>query len=241
MRDLGPSPVLLLVEALHNRCGCLEDHGRRVRDLTRLLGWQMDLPEHDLRLLSEAARLHDIGKAFVPCSILTKAGALTAGEAAKVRQHPIRGAQVLSLVPAYPAPLADWVLRHHEHFDGTGYPGGLRGTEIPLGSRLIALADAWDAMTSGRAYQSPRRPDACLEEIADLAGRQFDPSAVEALLALHRAGRLVPRGAEATVPTRRGKAQPTARAALPLFDSESPGASERLAAPALGGRPYRDR
>jgi len=152
-------------------------HGRRVARYTRLIAEAMGLPEAEMGSVSEAALLHDLGKIGIPDRILTKAEGLTIGEFALVQKHPAAGADILHSIP----PLrrhAMAVRYHHERFDGSGYPDGLRGTDIPLAARIIAVADAFDAMSSNRSYRSGISADRALDEIAQVAGSHFDPEIV---------------------------------------------------------------
>ena len=152
----------------------LGDHAARVgvhaELIARRLGWD-DERIDDLRL---GAALHDVGKVSVPAEVLQKPGALDADELAQVRAHPVEGAWLISgvrsLIPALP-----YVLFHHERWDGAGYPTRRAGPEIPLEGRIMAVADAFDAMTSLRPYRATLAIDDALEEVARCAGSQFDP------------------------------------------------------------------
>ena len=128
-----------------------------------------------------AARLHDLGKIGVPDVILHKPGRLTAGEWDVMRKHPVWGAEALASVPGA-AGVAAAVRGHHERWDGGGYPDGLAGEDIPVASRIIAVADAWHAMTSNRSYRRALDEEHARQELRDGAGTQFDPVAVKALL-----------------------------------------------------------
>jgi putative two-component system response regulator len=143
--------------------------------------------------------LHDIGKIGIPERILSKPGPLTEEEWAIMRTHPIVGAQILSPVK-FLAPALPIVEAHHERWDGSGYPRGLRGEEIPLGARIFALVDAFDAMTSERPYRTALPFEEALEAIARGAGTQFDPEVVRAFLDLCADAR----AAEGFGPGRRG-------------------------------------
>lgn len=152
-------------------------HGRRVARYTRLIAEAMGLPETEMGAVSEAALLHDLGKIGIPDHILTKPERLTIGEFAVVQKHPAAGAEILRSIP----PLrhhAMAVRHHHERYDGSGYPDGLRGTDIPLAARIIAVADAFDAMSSNRSYRRGISADRALNEIAQVAGSHFDPEVI---------------------------------------------------------------
>ncbi len=156
-------------------------HGARVASLAgpvaELLGWE---PER-LASLRFGAPLHDIGKVSVAREILRKTGPLTLEELGAIRRHPRAGADlVLPMRSAHSA--LPYVLFHHERWDGDGYPSGLRGQSIPVEARLLAVADAFDAMTSPRPYRAPVDPELALIEIAACSGSQFDPSIAEAFL-----------------------------------------------------------
>jgi HD-GYP domain-containing protein (c-di-GMP phosphodiesterase class II) len=156
-------------------------HLEHVLNLARKLGRQMELDEDTLTELGFAARLHDLGKIGIPDSILHKPGPLDQTEWAVMKHHPIWGAEMLARVPGCDG-VAKIVLSHHEHFDGGGYPYGLEGDDIPLPSRIIAACDAYAAMVSDRPYRAAIPGERARRELADCAGTQFDPDAVELLL-----------------------------------------------------------
>lgn len=142
-----------------------------------------------MRHLVSAAALHDIGKAAIPDGILSKPGPLDASELAFIRRHTLIGERIVGAAAALtqPSKLVRW---SHEQFDGSGYPDGLTGEEIPLGARIIAVADAFDAMVSGRPYRPAVAVEAALAELRRCAGTQFDPQVVvafEAVVAERRA------------------------------------------------------
>jgi HD-GYP domain-containing protein (c-di-GMP phosphodiesterase class II) len=156
-------------------------HSMRVADLAVLLGRIMDLPETSLEILLRAGHMHDVGKIGIPDQILRKSGALSDQELHLVRLHPILGASILSRVPECEE-LVPVVLYHHERWDGKGYPKGLAKADIPLESRVIFVADAYDAMTTERPYGQVLSQDDALAELRGSAGKQFDPVVVEAML-----------------------------------------------------------
>jgi diguanylate cyclase (GGDEF)-like protein/PAS domain S-box-containing protein len=165
-------------------------HSERVADLAvaiaGALGWDAD----SLVRLREAGLVHDVGKIGVPDSILFKPGRLTADEYREITRHAAIGAEILGdvLLPSQ----VSWVRGHHERWDGGGYPDGLVGERIPEGARVLALADAWDVMTSVRPYHSPLTTEAALLECDRCSGTQFAPEAVEALRRLIGAGTVAP-------------------------------------------------
>jgi putative nucleotidyltransferase with HDIG domain len=152
-------------------------HGRRVALYANRIAGAMGLPQAEANAVREAALLHDIGKIGVADAILTKPGELTAEEFNAIRQHPVRGAEIVEAIPllSHHAPA---VRHHHERFDGSGYPAGLAGHDIPLAARIIAVADVLDALTSDRSYRGSLPLDAAVAEIGRAAGKQFDPEIV---------------------------------------------------------------
>ncbi len=128
-----------------------------------------------------AAMLHDVGKIGVPENVLTKAGPLSDFEWTIMRMHPILGAKIVKSTKVFDA-IAPMIFHHQEKFDGSGYPFGLRGTDIPLGSRILAVADAYEAMTSHRVYRLALGPIAARQELSRSQGTYFDPQVVEAFL-----------------------------------------------------------
>jgi HD-GYP domain-containing protein (c-di-GMP phosphodiesterase class II) len=155
-------------------------HGHRVARYARLIAKALNLPAAEVDAIGEAALLHDLGKIGMPDHILTKPSRLTTEEFVEVQKHPVAGADILHSIP----PLrrhAMAVRHHHEHFDGSGYPDGLRGTQIPLAARIIAVADAFDALTTQRSYHDGCKASLALGEIVKGAGRQFDPVIVDVI------------------------------------------------------------
>jgi putative nucleotidyltransferase with HDIG domain len=147
-----------------------------------MMGRTMSLASNDLEILRLGALLHDIGKIGVSDEILRKTGPLTADEFEQIKRHPALGARILRQVP-FLAPHLPIVELHHERPDGRGYPFGLRGDEIPLAARIVHVADAFDAMTSARAYRAARPASQAFAELERFSETQFDPASVEALLA----------------------------------------------------------
>jgi HD-GYP domain-containing protein (c-di-GMP phosphodiesterase class II) len=170
-----------LTAALDLRDRETEGHSRRVVEYTARLARQMGLPEAEIRSICRGALIHDIGKIGVPDAILLKPGLLDTDERRIMEKHPIAGYEMLLGVP-YLAQEIPIVLAHQEHWDGTGYPFGLHGDEIPLGARLFAIADTFDALTSDRSYRLGRSCEEALVVIAEQAGTQFDPQAVAAFM-----------------------------------------------------------
>ncbi len=156
-------------------------HSTRVAGFAVKIGKAMGLTGGELTSLERAALFHDIGKLWVPDYILLKEAPLTSEEQAVVRKHPVIGAEILDSAKFNSNEMAA-VLHHHERFDGTGYPYGLKGLSIPLEARIMAVADAFDAMTSERSYRSAMLMREALEELYSNAGTQFDPRVIEAFL-----------------------------------------------------------
>lgn len=156
-------------------------HSLRVRAYTRYLALRAGFPPALIPSLEQGALLHDIGKIAVADAILLKPGKLTKEEWVEMRKHPAAGDEILKRVP-FLRPASAIVRHHHERFDGTGYPDGLKGAEIPLGARLFAVADTLDAMTSDRTYRKGPGFEAAREEIERHSGKQFDPHIVELFL-----------------------------------------------------------
>jgi HD-GYP domain-containing protein (c-di-GMP phosphodiesterase class II) len=166
-------------------------HVQRVTGFSVLLGMELKLSQKELTDLWLAAALHDVGKVFVNKAILGKPGPLTPRELELMKAHPEIGARMLSRVRGMRRAVGG-VRHHHERYDGRGYPDRLRGTEIPLPARIIAVADTYDAMTSHRPYRAALSPREAALEITNEAGRQLCPSVVLAFQNLYEAGRFAP-------------------------------------------------
>jgi HD-GYP domain-containing protein (c-di-GMP phosphodiesterase class II) len=164
--------------ALEARDPYLRGHSARVtsfaESLARMLGWAGER----LEVLRLGGSLHDVGKIAVNPQVLRKPGPLTEEELAQIRRHPVTGARLVECFDDFEAALP-YVLHHHERWDGSGYPHGLRGETIPVEARLLGVADAFDAMTSKRAYRSALSVDQALNELRRCAGAQFDPDLAE--------------------------------------------------------------
>jgi putative nucleotidyltransferase with HDIG domain len=156
-----------------------DEHTHRVAELTVALAAHMGVPESELRQIRRGALLHDIGKMALPDAILQKPEALTDEEQAIMKTHPDKALQILSRID-YLAPAMDIPYCHHEHWDGTGYPRGLRGEEIPLAARIFAVVDVYDALTSNRPYRKAGSKEKALAFLREQSGKQFFPAAVEA-------------------------------------------------------------
>lgn len=168
---------------------CTPRHGERVAQFARRLGERLGLSGDGLPGLTIASLLHDIGKVGVPEIVLFRPGKRRGAVRHSFQTHPVIGADLLSAVPQLVS-LAAIVRHHHERWDGKGYPDGLAGEAIPLGARIIAAADAFDALTAGRLYRPPVSALSALREIACHAGSQFDPAVASALVAACQEGDL---------------------------------------------------
>jgi HD-GYP domain-containing protein (c-di-GMP phosphodiesterase class II) len=166
-------------DAQNRRMTAGHDHARMVGQhaaaIAARLGWTSD----EVAMLRLAAVMHDVGKVALPDRVIAKPGPLTPSEFAQMSEHPVVGARMLGRVDGLEV-VAEWVLRSHERFDGSGYPDGLAGDAIPMGSRILHAADAFDAMTSLRHHQLPLTIDQALAEMRSNAGIQFDPRVIEA-------------------------------------------------------------
>jgi diguanylate cyclase (GGDEF)-like protein len=168
----------VLVHILREREPWLGDHLRGVAQLAAAIGQAAGMEEHELDALSRAAELHDIGKIAIPDRILHKPGALDGAEWDLMRRHTAIGERILATAPAM-APVAGLIRSSHERWDGGGYPDELEGEQIPLGSRIIFVCDAFEAMIETRSYRPARSPEEALAELRRNSGTQFDPGVVE--------------------------------------------------------------
>jgi diguanylate cyclase (GGDEF)-like protein len=167
-----------LAKAVDARDAYTGSHSERVGDLAARISRRLGLEEPQIELTRLAASLHDLGKLAIPEEILRKPSALNESERLVLQRHPQIGYRMLESLGV--EPIADWVLHHHERWDGDGYPHRLRGDEIPLGARIIFVADAFDAMTSERVYRRPFSQRDALAELERCSGSQFDPVIVDA-------------------------------------------------------------
>jgi diguanylate cyclase (GGDEF)-like protein len=167
-----------LAQAVDARDAYTGSHSERVSELAARIATRLGAGAEQIELTRLAGSLHDLGKLAIPEEILRKPGSLTESERLVLERHPQIGFRMLESLGV--DPVADWVLHHHERWDGSGYPEGLHGDEIPLGARIIFVADAFDAMTSDRVYRSRLSTDDALAELSRCAGTQFDPEIVSA-------------------------------------------------------------
>jgi len=178
MSDIIPEQPTLdpLFIALGERCAETREHCGRVGRLAWMLGSACGLPANELGLLAAAARFHDIGKIGIPDAVLHKPGRLDAEERELMMTHSERGERIFAAVRCGDAGVVATAIRHHhEWFDGAGYPDGLHGEQIPLLSRIVSLADSYDAMASTRPYQRPRTHGDIMRIMREERGRKSDP------------------------------------------------------------------
>ena len=187
----SPASLDRLVEVVTGHDVYTGDHSCRVGDYVTGLARLLGMSTTDVALARRAALVHDIGKIAVPDKILKKRGPLTEDEAKLVRLHPVVGAGMLSRIPGLEA-LVPIVLHHHERWDGQGYPRGLSGVDIPIQSRMILVADAYDAMTTHRPYSRMMSPHEALAELRRCSGQQFDPLMVDKMHSAFMLGILDP-------------------------------------------------
>lgn len=179
--------VRSLVRAVDAKSTWTKGHSDRVATLSTAVGRRLLMEGRELDLLEISAILHDVGKIGIPESVLDKPGKLTEEEMTVIRRHPRVGAEIVEDLPAY-AGVRSSILYHHERWDGSGYPEGLRGEEIPLGARIIAISDVYDAITDERPYRKGMEADEARSFIADGAGSLFDPRLVRIFLEMLREG-----------------------------------------------------
>jgi len=178
--------IRALEKALQAKNVYTEGHSRRVAEKSVEIARAMKVPREQIRHIELGALFHDIGKIGIRDEVLNKPGRLTESEYTHMKEHPLVAEQILSPIEEL-RPIVDIVKHEHERWDGQGYPLGLKATQIPLGSRLIAIADAWDSMVYDRVYRKALPHDAALAEIEKHSGTQFDPDCVRVFCELERA------------------------------------------------------
>ncbi len=181
-QDLFPSALKSLAHALQAKDPYTAGHALRVSLVAKAVAQELGLSPPEVRQIGFAAELHDIGKIGVSERLLHKRGRLTDYEYDEVMRHTIIGEQIVAPLMGVDLTVREVVRWHHERMNGTGTPDGLSGDEIPLAARVVAVADAFDAMTSGRPYRAALSLDAARRELLENAGTQFDPECVEALV-----------------------------------------------------------
>ncbi len=199
-RTLFLAMVKSLVSALEAKDQYTRDHSTRVTDISLEIGRHLGLKERELHDLEMAAVLHDIGKIALPEKILNKAGKLTDDEMAQMRRHPAIGETILRPVVELET-ITKLVRHHHERYDGSGFPDNLKGQAIPLGARIMAVADAYDAITSNRPYRPAETHNYAVKEITRFSGSMFDPEVVEHFLEIAKGGPFLGRPVASETPS----------------------------------------
>jgi len=205
------------------------DHLQRVQLYAVEIGKDLGLSELELEALTAAAVLHDIGKLAVPESIISKPGKLTRSEFEKMKIHPVVGAEILERVE-FPYPVVPIVRSHHEKWDGSGYPYGLRGEEIPIGARILSAVDCLDALASDRQYRRALPLDEAMSKVASEAGTAFDPRVVQALQNRYRE-------LEARAKITKAPSQPPLSVDMKITRGAAPAAGFEAEAPAAASSP----
>jgi HD-GYP domain-containing protein (c-di-GMP phosphodiesterase class II) len=192
MLSHDPSKALIelrrIVQFIDDRIPYRDGHNTRVAELAVRLGKEIGLSEDGLFVLEIASLLHDLGKAYIKKEILEKPGKLTKAERKEIEKHVINAAIFLSCFREFKKSL-EGILSHHEHYDGSGYPKGTSGKEIPLSGRIIAIADAYDAMIPKRPYRESRTKEEAIEELKRNSKKQFDPDIVGGKVEKGKGGR----------------------------------------------------
>jgi response regulator RpfG family c-di-GMP phosphodiesterase len=184
IQEMNFESVRALVSAIESRDPYTRGHSIQVADLSVAVAREMDFSTRELTLLEFAGLLHDVGKIAVPEAILQKRTSLTDDEWKEIRQHSIISARIIGPISNL-KPIQNWILYHHERFDGKGYPDKVKGKSIPLASRIMAVCDTYSAMTGNRPYRKALNHDAALEELRNVAGTQLDPSVVKIFTGLY--------------------------------------------------------
>ncbi|NOY53769.1 MAG: response regulator [Deltaproteobacteria bacterium] len=173
--------IKVLSRILEEKSPSMHYHSVRVDRFSRVIAEEIGLPRQERDYLTIAAFLHDIGKVGINNSTLNKAGALSAHEWEEMREHPSRGVELVRPL-CLPEEVLSIILHHHESYDGSGYPHGLKGNEIPLCARIIGIIDSYDAMISNRPYRKARPMGWVIRELRDCAGTQFDPEIIDVFI-----------------------------------------------------------
>jgi len=186
-RRNGLSAVYALVSTVEARDSYTYGHSRKVNNYAVALAEAIGLSPDDVSKVSSAALLHDIGKIGIPDKVLNKKGKLSREDWEAIKSHPRLGANIVGNVPNL-VPCVSIILYHHERWDGSGYPEGLKGEQIPIEARILAIADSFEAMTSARTYRPALSLEEVLRELRQGAGGQFDPKLVEVFIGIIEAG-----------------------------------------------------
>ena len=190
--------IFMLAAAVEAKDAYTEGHLRRLRTYSEHLALAYGLSPAEVRAVRYGGVLHDIGKIGVDEAIIRKPGPLTPEETAQMRRHPEIGAQIISQM-RFARDVAPIISGHHEYWDGSGYPLGLKGEEIPIGARIITIVDAYDAMTTDRPYRAALSDEEAIRRLQAGRGTQFDPDLLEVFLELIKTGKLLPEQVRAAV------------------------------------------
>lgn len=226
-REAYEATIRSLIQAVETKDSYTRGHSERVARASVMIGRRIGMRDERIRSLRYAGTLHDVGKLGVPTRVLQKAGRLTDDEFAAIQLHPVRGREITRDLD-FLGEAVEGIYHHHERLDGRGYPLGLSGAEIPEFARVIAVADAFDSMTTTRSYRGARSVDDAVEELLRCRGTQFDPEMVDALVdAVAAEGWVTPEGPAPLVDTGDWRVR-----SVPSFgrDDDDPTAAEALAA-----------
>lgn len=179
-RNVALPAVLALSEILEGRDQVTAGHSRRIARMAVHFAHYLKWPPAQVQLMNMVALLHDIGKVIVPDCILMKQGKFTTEEMETMKFHSATGCRIIQRLGFFGPEGESWVLHHHERFDGDGYPDGISGTDIPIGARILALMDTYDAMTESRRYRQKLSHWMAIDEMMKCGGRQFDPDLTNA-------------------------------------------------------------
>ncbi len=228
MNALHLRTIEALALAIDAKDHTTHDHLQRVQLYAMEIGKDLGLQRQELDALQAAATLHDIGKLAVPESIISKPGKLTRSEFEKMKIHPVVGAEILERVN-FPYPVVPIVRSHHERWDGSGYPEGLKGTDIPIGARILAAVDCLDALASDRQYRRALPLDEAMARVAAEAGTTFDPDVVKALQMRYRE-------LEARAKAASSESKPQLSVDMQITRGSAPAAGFEVEAPRRAGR-----
>jgi len=173
--------VEMIMSALFEKSEREAQHSQRVSEICEEIATKMDFDQDDMEQIRIAGLVHDIGKIGIDEGILNKTGQLESDEWPAIRRHPEAGWRILNTTVEF-SEIAQFILHHHERYDGKGYPSGLKGEEIPIQARIIAIADAYDAMTNARSYRKAISHEEAIKEIKRCSGTHFDPAVVDAFM-----------------------------------------------------------
>jgi putative nucleotidyltransferase with HDIG domain len=238
MRDVCDDTTLAIMEGVEGGSMFTEGHSLGVADIAVDIAEEMDFADEDIHFLRQAALLHDIGKLALDPTVVDKAGPLSPEEYEEIKQHPLIGARIVSKEPSF-AVVAPTVRHHHEMTDGSGYPDGLAGETIPLGARILAVADAFDAMQRQVAYREPLSAYEAASEVVRVKGIQFDPDVVDAFIkvALRRGLWTGARKDKLRMPTKVKQPELAVQADQPTLEESVPVEGEAPAARPSGVTP----